>query len=282
MNLSGGSVAGVQTCIEVPHLGLLLDIGSCTKSAVGQSTGLISHGHLDHIGAITLHAARRSLMNMREGTYVIPRQIAPQVEAFFAAAGELDGQVIPRRLVPLAPGEEFALDAKRFVRPFRTFHRVPSQGYTVWERRHRLRGDLRGKPREELTALRAQGISLDEPYEAPILSFTGDTRAEVLEQVPELGVTETLVIESTFLDGRVTPAQSREMGHIHLDDLLARAELLTAKSIVLHHFSARYTRGEIERLIETRLPDALRERTSVFAASASASASRAAPAGSSG
>jgi ribonuclease Z len=265
MDLRGGSVAGVQTCIEVPSFGLLLDVGACSKTAVSLARVLVSHGHLDHVGAITQHAARRAMMKMGESTYLLPRSIARDAEALFHAAGALDGQVIPRRLVPLEPGEDFPLDEKRWVRPFSTFHRVPSQGYTIWERRHRLRSELRGRPPAELAELRRRGVALDEPYDAALLSFTGDTRIEVLEQVPELRSTETLVIECSFLHTR-TPAEAHEMGHIHLDDLLARADLLTARSIVLHHFSARYAAGEPERVVRSRLPEALQSRVRVFPA----------------
>jgi len=266
MRLEGVSVAGVETCIEVPSFGLLLDLGVCSATAPNQPRAVVSHGHLDHVGAIALHAARRSLRKMGEGTYFVPRVIAADVDALLNAAGVLDGQVIPRRLVPLEPGEEFALDAKRYLRPFATFHRVPSQGYTIWERRHRLRAEFRGKAPADLAELRRRGAAIEEEYEMPLLSFTGDTRVEVLEQVPELQQTETLVIESTFLDGRVTVAESREMGHVHLDELIDRAALLTAKRVVLHHFSARYSVTEIAQVLKQRLPDDIAGRVEVFSA----------------
>ena len=113
VELSGVSVAGVETCIEVPGLHLLLDLGACPRSAVSQPVVLLSHGHLDHMGAIANHAARRALLGMSAGVYVVPRAIAADVEALFNAAGALDGQAIPRRVVPLAPGEEYALGKGR-------------------------------------------------------------------------------------------------------------------------------------------------------------------------
>ncbi|HVJ91171.1 MAG TPA: MBL fold metallo-hydrolase [Labilithrix sp.] len=258
MELAGFSIAGMETCIEVPSLKLLLDLGRCSKTAVSSPLALVSHGHIDHVGAVAHHAARRAMMHMDEGVYVVPRQVAPQVEALFNAAGELDGQPIPRRVVPLAPGEELALTKNRFVRAFETFHRVASQGYTVWERRHRLRPEFRQLEGPRLGELRKKGVLIDESYEMPVLSFTGDTRVEVLERTPELQHTQTLVIESTFLDERVTVEGAREMGHIHLDELLVRSELLPKTEVVLSHFSARYDDREVRQLIEHRLPDALR------------------------
>ena len=264
MKLEGSSVAGIETCIEVPPLRLVLDMGRCTRGAVQHPLVLLSHGHLDHIGAVALHAARRSMMHMGESTYVVPSSVARDVEELFNAAGRLDGQVIPRRVVPLAPGDEFQIAKHRWIRPFETYHRVPSQGYTVWERRHRLRREFHGLPGARLAELRASGVNIEETQEVALLSFTGDTRIEVLERTPELQHTETLVMETTFLDDRVTVESARSSGHIHLDEVLQRADLLPRGEVVMSHFSARYTDQEVRRIVSERLPDDLRGVVKLF------------------
>lgn len=264
MKLEGLSIAGVETCIEVPELRLVLDMGRCTRTAIQQPVVLLSHGHLDHMGAIAQHAARRSMMHMGESTYVVPAAIADDVQGLFNAAGRLDGQVIPRRVVPLAPGESFQLGKQRWVRPFETYHRVPSQGYTVWERRHRLRDEFRGLPGVELAALRKRGVEIEQAWEVPLLSFTGDTRVEVLERTPELQQCETLVIECTFLDELVSVPEARSTGHIHLEELLARVALLPRQDVVLSHFSARYRDEDVRRIVAERLPEALRGYVRTF------------------
>jgi ribonuclease Z len=254
--LLGFSTAGVETAVEVPGLGVVLDIGRCSRTAVNHPVVLVSHGHLDHVGAVVQHAARRALLGMSEGIYLVPEAIGADVERLFNAASTLDGGAVPRRIVPIAVGEEFPLGKTRFVRPFQTFHRVPSQGYTIWERRHRLRPGLRELDGAELGRRRRAGEPVDEPHDVALLSFTGDTRIEVLEHAPELQQVETLVIEATFLDERVSVADAREMGHIHLDELGARQELLPPHDVVLHHFSARYTHQEIAEVCARRLPEA--------------------------
>jgi ribonuclease Z len=268
LQLAGTSIAGIETAIEVPSLKLVLDMGRCSPSAVRLPLVLISHGHLDHLGALAQHAARRAMLKMPVPTYLVPAEIAASVEGFFNAAGALDGQIIPRRVVPLSPGQEFELSATRFIRPFATFHRVPSQGYTVWERRTRLREAFRGSAGTELARLRSQGISVTEPYEIALLAFTGDTRSDVLRSVDELAQVETLILEATFLDQQVSVADARRRGHIHLDELLAGGELLTSPDIVLSHFSARYQPAEVQRILATRLPEELRTRVRALGAGA--------------
>ena len=263
LSLSGVSIAGLETSIEVPSLKLVLDMGRCTHTAVNQKWVLVSHGHLDHIGAIAQHAARRALMKMSEGIYLVPAAIEAHVQRLFNAAGELDGHSIPRCVVPLEPGQEYALSGSRFVRPFGTFHRVPSQGYTVWERRHRLRAEFRGMPGSELGRLRGEGVAIEETHDVALLAFTGDTRIEVIEQTPELAQVSTLVMETSFLDERVTVPEARAMGHIHLDEVITRQDLFESPDVVFTHFSARYLAGDIERAFE-RLPDTLRERVRAF------------------
>jgi ribonuclease Z len=54
------------------------------------------------------------------------------------------------------------------------------------------------------------------------------------------------------------------MGHIHLDELVARAELLTQPDIVLSHFSARYGANDVARILRRKLPDSLGERVRFF------------------
>jgi ribonuclease Z len=257
-------VAGLETCIEVPQLKLLLDLGSCSRTAVNQSVVLLSHGHLDHMGAVAQHAARRSLLGMSEATYVVPRRIASQVEDLFNAAGRLDGQAIARRVVALEPGEEHALGKGRVVRAFETYHRVPSQGYTVWETRSRLLPEFRDLPGIELGKLRRSGAVLDARYQAALLSFTGDTRVDVLERSADLAHSECLVIECSFLDELIPTPRAREMGHIHLDELIARADLLSQPDIVLSHFSARYDTTDVARLLQRKLPDQLQERVRIL------------------
>jgi serine/threonine-protein kinase len=51
---------------------------------------------------------------------------------------------------------------------------------------------------------------------------------------------------------------AREMGHVHLDEILARRDLLRATEVVLSHFSARYDDAEVKRITDARLSDELR------------------------
>ncbi len=169
----------------------------------------MSHGTSTTSGAITQHAARRSLLGMAEGIYLVPRAIAARRSAVRSrrerstARASRDGRAAP-------PGEDYPLGKHRWVRPFETFHRVPSQGYTVWERRAGCGTSSGASPATRLGELRRDGAAIDESHEVALLSFTGDTRVEVLERTAELARTETLVIEAsswTSVSPSRTPAR---------------------------------------------------------------------------
>jgi ribonuclease Z len=73
-----------------------------------------------------------------------------------------------------------------------------------------------------------------------------------------------LVLECSFLDERVSPASARAMGHVHLDDVIERAELFRNEAILLTHLSARYRTEEVLEILGRRLPASLKDRVVPF------------------
>ena len=58
---------------------------------------------------------------------------------------------------------------------------------------------------------------------------------------------------------------SRAGGHVHLDELLERADDFENEAIVLMHFSQMYPPAEVHRILEERCPPSLWRRVIVFA-----------------
>jgi len=139
-------------------------------------------------------------------------------------------------------------------------HVVPSVGYALIEEKRKLKPEYQGLEGRELGQLRKEGVAIDVPEEVVELAFCGDTTAHVLEQQEILRRAKVLVLEATFLDERVDAASARALGHVHLDDLLERIHWLSNETIVLTHFSARYSRAEIVELLDRKLPPELRSR----------------------
>ena len=260
MPVGGHSVGGFETWIHLPAMGVSFDIGRGCDDSLACDTILFTHSHIDHLGGIATHAAARALRGMRPPTYVLPPHAIPHVEKLLDAWRALDGGDLPCTLVPLAVGEEFEIKNRYVARPYHAIHRGLAHGYVISEFRQKLRACHHGKPGHEIKQLRDSGAEIYDRTEVPVVAFTGDSCIDVIDREESLRKARLLIMEVTFLDERVTVASSREKGHIHLDEVIERAELFENEAILMTHFSTRYNKASIQEVLDERLPDSLRGR----------------------
>lgn len=258
--IEGRSIGGIETWIDVPDLKLAFDVGRARDDAIARETILFTHGHMDHMGGIAYHAAMRALKHMRPPTYVIPRECEQGVRALFEGWAKLDHARHAHVLVPLAPGESHELRPGLEARPFRSPHSAPCQGYGIWRRKEKLLPELAGLASAEVARRKLAGERVTETVLVPEIAFTGDSRIDVVDREEVVREARVLVLEVTFLDDRVSVPDARSKGHVHLDEVIERADLFRNEAIVFSHFSSRYTAGEIRALLDRKLPPALRER----------------------
>ena len=251
----------MHTCIDLPAWKLCLDLGACSEAALLRKTVLFTHAHIDHMGAVAWHAAMRELRGMPAPTYVVPAGNVEAFEGVFEAWRKLDRSKLPHTTVALSVGEEHKLRNGLVARPFRSVHRIFTQGYSLWATRKQLRAEYRGRSSEEIRRLRVEeGVEVDESVESAELAFCGDTTIEVVELEEVVRTARVLVLECTFLDDKVTAESARDKGHVHLDEIIERAELFENEAILLTHFSARYRAQDVRRILANKLPPGLVER----------------------
>jgi ribonuclease Z len=254
------SVGGLETCIELPGWNLAFDIGRCPPTAVRRQKILFTHAHMDHAGGVAMHAATRDLMGMSRPTYWVPRENHAGFERLMEAWRALDHSDIPCDIRACGPGDVIDLGGGRSAIPFRSPHRVPCQGYALVSNRKKLKDELVGLPGPELQRRRMAGEEISVASRLVEVAFTGDTLIEVVEREPLVREARLLIMEVTFLDDRVPVAAARGKGHVHLDEVIARAHLFQNDAILFTHFSARYGPDEIVRILDARLPSELRAR----------------------
>jgi ribonuclease Z len=258
--IEGFSVGGLETYIRLRELGLCFDIGRAPEESLSCGLVLFTHGHVDHLGGVVSHTASRALRGMSPPTYVVPPELAAPLEALLEIWRGIDGADLPCHVVPLGPGDELAHKRRYTIRPFRAPHFQPAQGYGIWERRTKLRAEFVGLAGTEIRDLRARGVDVKTETEVPLVSFTGDATSEVFDE-DVVRRAKLSIFEVTFVDDRVSIASAREKGHLHLDEVVARAGDFECEAILMTHFSARYNARQIRAALDERLPASLRART---------------------
>ncbi|GJP55046.1 hypothetical protein CLOM_g14035 [Closterium sp. NIES-68] len=263
--VEGVSVGGQETCVMVPAMKVAFDIGRCPARAVFQDTVLISHTHIDHVGGLAFHVATRGLFSLAPPTVVVPPSAVEGVTAMIHCFQNLDGASLPLRLIGLQVGEEMRVGKGYFVQPFTTYHVLPSQGYLISSRKHKLLPQYHGLPGAEIKRLKDAGTQIAEEVVVPEVAFTGDTTVEFITDPANAHVlrAKLLIMEVTFIDDSVTIEHARKFGHIHMSELVPLAHMFQNEAILFIHFSARYSRQEILDSIAA-LPEPLRGKVTPF------------------
>jgi ribonuclease Z len=264
--IRGVSVGGVYTSLQVPQLGAVLDAGLPIRSFAGTDRIFLSHGHPDHAGALGALLGIRRLIGKGAPQVFLPEEILPAMQEALAAQTRLHHCDLSIRAESMRPGDTRELGAGLWVRALRTHHPVPSLGYQFLRRVQKLRPELRTLPGEEIARLRREGApGVFEQTEHLELAYVTDTLSRVLETSPELLRSRVLVLECTFVDAARSIEDAQARAHLHLDELVARADAFENEALVLMHFSQSLAPAQVHAEIQRRLPPSLLGRVHVFA-----------------
>lgn len=260
LTIEGYSRAAVQTYWRIPELKIGFDLGLQPWSFMTTRTWVVSHSHLDHIAALPVYVARRRLMRMDPPTIFLPDVSKNDVEALLAVFQRMDRGRLPCELIGCRPDDEFDLSREHVLTTYATSHTIPSLGYVIWDRRRKLKAEYHHLSGTEIRDLRETGVDVTSEVRRPLVAYLGDSNPKPFDEYPELYRAKILIMEITF----VAPGHRREkihkFGHIHLDDVIDRAERFENELIIASHFSTRYHDDQIRRIVEKRLPASLRDR----------------------
>ncbi|HEY4180710.1 MAG TPA: MBL fold metallo-hydrolase [Kofleriaceae bacterium] len=264
--VKGVSVGGVYTSISVPELGVVFDAGIAPRSHGGIDTILLSHGHADHVGALPALLGIRALHGKtKPPRVVLPSEIVADLEVALAALTKLQRFDLAIDAIGMQPGDEIALRGDLLVRAVRTYHPVPSLAYLLVRRVAKLKAALHGLDGRAIAERKANGEVVTDVEERIELAYATDTLISVLDHSPELLTARVLIMECTFLDDRKSRDAARAGCHVHLDEIVERADTFKNEHIVLMHFSQLYRPDEISGILDAKLPPALRSRVIPFA-----------------
>jgi ribonuclease Z len=260
LHIEGVSRAGHETWFRVREFNAAFDIGRCPDQLIGTSDIFVTHAHLDHAVGIPFYAGQRQLHRMTGGRVYVPADAAEGMREIMSIYERITGATFDEvEVIGLAAGDFVRLGRTHEVRVHRATHRVAANAYEVIELRHRLRDEFVGRDEHEIVELRASGVSVTEEWRRSMLFYTGDTDRGILETNDALYKSEVLMIECSFITtGHEERAATYR--HIHFDDIAAFADRFENETIVLTHFSRRYSRSMIHDEIRRRCPAVLRDR----------------------
>lgn len=261
--LTGYSLAGITTSVAFPAADVCFDVGQGLPFQIPIRNIAITHGHLDHAAGLPYLLGQKAMQNVPKPNIYMPKSLVAPMSEIINIWGRIEDHTYSFHLEGLSVDDERALRGKYLLKSFKTFHRVESQGYTVYLRKKRLLPEFVGKTHQELGDARRQGRTIDEHFNEPVVSFTGDTKIEVFEN-EDLRRSRVILMECTYWDERKSVENAREWGHTHFDEILPWLDRLECEKLLLIHSSVRYSVAEINGIIERKVPARHRERVELF------------------
>ena len=263
IKLVGYSMAGITTSLAFPDADACFDVGQGLPFQIPIPNILLTHGHMDHASGLPYLLGQKAMLGQTPPNVYMPEVLIGPMRQMMKIWGEVEGHTYQYQFQVPVPGTEYPLKPPYFFKTFTTFHRVGSHGYTVFERKKRLRSEFKDLDPRALGDLRRKGEELDEYIIDPVVSFTGDTKIEFLDH-PQVRESRILVMEVTYWDAKKSVENAREWGHIHFDEFLEKLPTIKSEKILLIHASARYTTPYLKSIIESRVPEQFKSRIDLF------------------
>ncbi len=264
LTIEGYSRAAVQTYWRIPELKIGFDLGAQPWDFMGTPTWLMTHTHLDHVAALPVYVARRRMMHMEPPAVYVPAEALEDIRRFLLIMQRLDRGRMICQLNGLKAGDEIELSRELIITAYATVHTIPSLGYVVWDRRFKLKEEYHGLPGEQIRDLRLAGTPVTREVRTPLLAYTGDSSPAGLDNYPAVYDAKILITEVSFIRPSHRREKIHKFGHMHLDDIVERADRFQNELIIFSHFSTRYHAQEIRRLIEGKLPPRLQQRVKLW------------------
>jgi ribonuclease BN (tRNA processing enzyme) len=225
----------------------------------------LSHTHADHVSGVFSLASIRSMKRMERLKVFCPLDRVEALTEAVDAVARLYGKGCDVDIRGLRHGDDVKVWKDLKVKAFETRHdeKQGSLGYVLYRKvKKRI-------PPYDVLDDESYFIEIkrwcDEHHQSPldvffalewipVMAYTGDCIWESIARYEEFFIAETLFLECTGLDARAgTIASMESFGHMHLDTIVMNTHVFQNERVVLSHISDRYSREQIEDIVQTRL-----------------------------
>ncbi len=256
LNITAYSTALFSTWINIEELGLLFDAGDGVSAGLLQKSGKIKHVFITHpdrdhiMGLFQLNQ-----LNARDG---FPKIHYPKHSGSFPAMknfqNKFDPHIQETSWHPLESLDQIPIRNDLFVEAIRNEHIVApeeiskSLSFKVYQTKQKLKKEfthLDGKSIKELISKKGRD-HLMETVNTNILSYAGDTP---VDNYDKWNHSEILIHESTFLQDEgntIVKSKKGKNKHSKLNEVLQMVSEIHIGQLILHHFSPRYSKEEID------------------------------------
>jgi ribonuclease Z len=238
----------------MPQLDVCFDIGKAPDQIIPINHILLTHGHMDHAAGLAYYLSHRNFCGMSEGTILAPQNLLQPITEIIDAWGRLDGNKVPANLVGVKAGDEYQIKPNLIARVFPTKHSKGSVGFSVIEKRKKLKAEYNNLTGPQIVELKKQGIEIDYPLEIPIVSYIGDTQYVDFSQLKYIAESKILIAECTFYEDEHS-GRAEAGKHMHIEEFTTLLKDLQNQHIVITHTTLRTPMHEIRKILKKALPE---------------------------
>lgn len=268
ITLEGFAQGGIRTSIGVPEIGAIFDAGTPIPTCLRYHNIFITHGHFDHLGAITPIIGRRNLQDLPPANVFVPAPLKDPLETIFEQWWEIGGGKGPKYPIKIHAhkiGDEIKIRQGIVANAVRTYHRIPSLGWSIKRTTNRLKEEFKNLQGKEIGELKKKGVEISTPYTEILLTIPGDTTIEFLINEPFAQKAKILVHEVTYWDDIGSNIeQCRRYGHTHFRDMINHCDKFEGEYLVFCHRSMKYSRKFVENQIQNHFPKEMLSKIRVF------------------